>query len=101
MPEIRDDRLTLPHNRCLIAHKDERLNDVLAWLQKAQGQNWWHLIVEWGDGEFRAITFGELAQQLANAPRGKVLEPLANFDLPAAKAVDKFSLGTAEAEDLA
>jgi len=101
MPEIHDEALKASHNRCLIARKDERLSAVLARLQVARGQDWWHLIVDWGNDEFRAITFAGLAKQLAKAPGNKVLEPLSHFDLPAAIAVDKFSRGTAAAEDLA
>jgi hypothetical protein len=88
MPEILNQLLNQPQNRCIMADKGERLNNVLARLKKANGKNWWHLIVDWGDGNFRAIMFAELAKQLAASDPQTVFEPLAHFDIPLARTVE-------------
>jgi hypothetical protein len=101
MLEISNDLLNNPKNRFLIAHKDESLNNVLARLIAANGKDWWHLIIDWGNGEFRAVMFAELAKQLTVADPNKVFEQLTDFNLPLAKTVDKYSLGTSAALKLA
>src|SRR3954465_7829054 len=92
------EQLNVPSNRCLIARKYETLNSVLARLMTAGGQNWWHLVVEWGGGECRAIRFAELALQVQLQP-DKVLSPLSAFALPAAATIDRFSMDTRDALD--
>jgi hypothetical protein len=101
MPEMLNELLNQPQNRHLIAHKDEGLNNVLAQLKKVNGKNWWHLIVDWGDGKFRAIMFAELAEQLAVSGPNKVFESLASFDIPLARTIDKYSLSANTALRLA
>ncbi|WP_420641808.1 hypothetical protein [Candidatus Leptofilum sp.] len=101
MVEIWDDTLKDRKNSCLITHKNDILNEVLSKLIEVGGKNWWHLIVDWDNEEFRATNFEDLAAQLENAPEYSVLEPLHSFDIPVVKSIDKYSMGTAAALKIA
>ena len=100
MPEIRAELLNATANHCLFAGRADLLVAVLARLRAASGTPAWHLVVDWGGGEFRALRFEALADLLARAgphpPPG-----LGGYDLPRARVVDRLSLGSGQAQDLA
>ncbi len=98
MPEIRLTLLREPRNGWLLAEPSELVADVLVRLKEAGGAFAWHLVVDFGGGDLRAIRFDAL---LAQADRPNPPGQLGDYELPHAKAVERTSMGTGAAVDLA
>jgi hypothetical protein len=55
---------TIQKHRHIYMYDDERVVDALIALRDAEGQDWWHLVVELTDGRYAAARFSDLEKQL-------------------------------------
>jgi hypothetical protein len=77
----------------VLARKHELVSSVLARLRVVGGEAWWHLVVEWGKGQYRATDFLGLADLIKADPR-RVHTPLAVLPLPKAATIEQATLAT-------
>jgi hypothetical protein len=100
MPQIRDELLNAPANRWLLANRDDYLAEVLERLKAAGATPAWHIVVEWDGGVFCALRLDALAALVAKA--GLDAPPvLAGYNLPKVRAIDRYSMNSGQAQDLA
>ena len=98
------DLLNEPINRCLVAWPERQLGDVLMELVFRQGEDWWHLVVDLGEGHFAAIQFNKLTS-LAESEGleffQRALSSLVASVIPDVLVVEQSAIGTQAAKDLA
>ncbi len=98
------DLLNEPINRCLVAWPERYLGDVLMELAYREGEDWWHLVVDLGDGHFAAVQFNKLAS-LAESEGieffQRELSSLVGTLIPEVVVVEQSEIGTQQAKDLA
>ncbi len=58
MCPIPDDQID--RHKFVLMYADERVIDAVADLRDAQGQDWWHLVVDLGEGRYAAARFSDL-----------------------------------------
>ncbi|MEP7359229.1 MAG: CHAT domain-containing protein, partial [Anaerolineales bacterium] len=79
---------------------DDSLAELLARLKAAGGGPAWHIVVDWGTEDFRAIRLDALAELVAQAGRDAPAG-LGGYDLPRVRAIDRNSMNSGQAQDLA
>jgi hypothetical protein len=100
MPEIRSELLNAPANRWLSADRDESVAQVLVRLKAAGGSAAWHVVVDCGNGIFCALRLDALAELVAQAGPDAPAS-LSHYDLPRVRSVDRYSMNSGQAQDLA
>ena len=98
------DLLNEPINRCLVAWPERQLGDVLLELLYRGGEDWWHLVVDLGEGRFAAIQFNKLsplAQSEGIEFFHRPLGSLVGVCIPEVLVVEQSAIGTQAAKDLA
>lgn len=101
---INVDLLNEPVNRCLVAWPERQLGDVLMELAYRDGEDWWHLVVDLGDGCFAAVQFEQLtllAEIEGEEFFRRSLSSLVGALIPQVLVVEQSTLGTQAAKDLA
>ena len=98
------DLLNEPINRCLVAWPERQLGDVLMELVFREGEDWWHLVVDLGEGHFASIQFNKLTS-LAESDGleffQRALSSLVASVIPDVLVVEQSAIGTQAAKDLA
>ena len=96
--------LNEPINRCIRILADHPVGEALHELQLAGGENWWHLVVDLGDGRFAAVQFRQLiplAESEGFRFFDRPLSSLVESGIPLAPVVEQAEIGTETAKDLA
>jgi len=98
MPEIRQSAI---RSQFVLAKRADTLGAAYAQLKKSAGGDLtWCLVVDWGNGEYRALQFWALARLLEKSP-DKVQVALDTLDLPPTPVARKFEMNTTPARQLA
>jgi hypothetical protein len=88
MAPILDDEVD--RYRCVLMGPNETVLDAIAVLRDEGGQNWWHLVVELGEGSYAAGTFSALAAGIGGEKQvflARPLHDLVGTDLQAVEVV--------------
>ena len=96
--------LTEDINRSILVRAGDPLYRALRKLVQAGGEGWWHLVVDLGDGRFAAVQFDKLSPLIRSRGRAlfeQSLSSLVEFIIPLVKVVERSTIGTEEAKDLA
>ena len=96
--------LNEPINRCIYLPAYRQVGQALHELQIAGGENWWHLVVDLGDGRFAAVQFRmltPLAESEGFRFFDRPLSSLVESGIPLVPVVEQAEIGTEAAKDLA
>lgn len=96
--------LASSENQFVLAEAAEPVGRAVVALEHAQGNGWWHLVVEMGAGRYAAVRFDDLAPLAESGGAGFFRRPLGDLvgdGIPEATTVEQADLETNQAKDLA